>query len=139
MEMFKVRLDEGKWLKVGDAINEVVRTKSQATLFSAAEVGEEVENMRGLYPAAKAVPAIQTTNPKEKNMEPRIKMNLFCKPYLRAESTRLLRNGTFKAHVLEHIKRFGESPVGEYNVRLHGDGKVITIGNATEPNNGEPR
>ena len=55
--MFKVRLASGKWLKGTGGVYTVVKTKGQASLFLAKEVAWEVNNMRGLYPGAKAVEA----------------------------------------------------------------------------------
>lgn len=59
-----------------------------------------------------------------------MKINVFCKKYLSREADRLLANGTFAAHVLEHIKKNGESPTNTYNLRYHGDGTTITVWSA---------
>jgi hypothetical protein len=54
-------------------------------------------------------------------------INVFCKKYLRPETDRLLANGTFEAHVHEHIKAHGASLTSVYNVRYHGDGTTVTV------------
>ena len=58
--------------------------------------------------------------------EPRIRMNIYRSKTMPAKiATELLRNGTLRAHVLDHIKRFGESKSGEYNVKVSGSGYII--------------
>lgn len=42
-------------------------------------------------------------------------------------ATELLRDGTLLKHVEDHIKKFGESETGEYNVKVSGSG-YITVG-----------
>ena len=59
-----------------------------------------------------------------------MKISVFCKPYLREQAERKLANGSFAKLVLEHVKKHGEFPVNEYNLRYHGDGTVVTIASA---------
>jgi hypothetical protein len=68
-------------------------------------------------------------------VEPSIKMNLFrSKMCPQKEVTRLLRNGTLKENVLAHIRQFGESKTGEYNVKVSASG-YITVGGVDEKAN----
>jgi hypothetical protein len=63
-------------------------------------------------------------------VQPRMKMNIFRSKSVPASyATKLLRNGTLREHVLNHISQFGESATGEYNVKVHGSGH-ITVGAA---------
>jgi len=64
-----------------------------------------------------------------------MKINIFCKSSLRREALRKLRSGELREMVLEHIERFGKSSNDEYNVRVHGGGSCVTIGNADWFNN----
>jgi hypothetical protein len=59
-----------------------------------------------------------------------VTINLFCTKALKLEADRLKADGTFTAHVREHIKKFGESPTSTYGVRYHGAGTTITVWNA---------
>jgi hypothetical protein len=56
-------------------------------------------------------------------------IKVFCKKYLRQDADRKLADGTFEAHIREHITAHGASPTDEYNVRYHGDGATVTVWN----------
>ena len=85
-----------------------------------AEIGQSAPGEKRIMTRAKgkAVRAVQ----------PRIKMNLFRSHMCPASHvTKLLRDGTLRTHVHDHINRFGESNTGEYNVKVSSSG-MITVG-----------
>ena len=62
----------------------------------------------------------------------KITIDVYCKPYLRAEAQRKLDDGTFERMVVDYINEFGEDANNAYALRYHVDGTMVTIGKARD-------